>query len=215
MRKIFLDLGANNGCSVEKFIEQFPDSNEYEVYSFECNEKVFNILKNKKEFFNKKLKSFTPMQKAVWVNNMFKKFNGWDIVNQKIENDEEGVKCIDISQFIKDSFLENDYIVLKFDIEGAEYPVIEKMKNDGTLNYIDEIFGELHSVKKGYTAEDDFILLNTLKEYNLDLYVWCAQGGKKNQLKNKIYNKQQLELDYKKYEKRGMKINWETLKKYE
>jgi len=155
------------------------------------------------------------MQKAVWVNNMFKKFNGWDIVNQKIENDEEGVKCIDISQFIKDSFLENDYIVLKFDIEGAEYPVIEKMKNDGTLNYIDEIFGELHSVKKGYTAEDDFILLNTLKEYNLDLYVWCAQGGKKNQLKNKIYNKQQLELDYKKYEKRGMKINWETLKKYE
>jgi len=54
------------------------------------------------------------------------------------------VKCIDLSGFLKNNFDKNDYIIIKLDIEGAEYEVIRKMKKDGTLSYADEIYIEFH-----------------------------------------------------------------------
>jgi hypothetical protein len=43
-----------------------------------------------------------------------------------------------------DSFSKEDYIVLKVDIEGAEYEVLEKMFEDGSIEYIDELYIEWH-----------------------------------------------------------------------
>ena len=43
------------------------------------------------------------------------------------------VPTIDFSQFISDNFEITDEVVLKMDIEGAEYAVINKMLNDGTF----------------------------------------------------------------------------------
>ena len=37
MRKIFLDCGANDGCSVRKFINENKDYKDYFVHSFEPN----------------------------------------------------------------------------------------------------------------------------------------------------------------------------------
>jgi len=54
------------------------------------------------------------------------------------------VKCIDLSSFLKNNFDRNDYIIIKLDIEGAEYEVLRKMKKDGTLSYVDEIYIEFH-----------------------------------------------------------------------
>lgn len=175
MRKIFLDCGAHNGCSIQMFANLFPDHNEYEVYSFECDEGRFKQLSIKGlelDFFN-----FNPIKKAIWVSNGKKVFDGWQLKDTTSIDDKNGVDAIDLSQFVLDNFSKNDYIILKIDVEGAEYKVIDKMDNDGSLAYISKIYGELHGPKKGYSIEDNNKLLNQVWKYNLKLLNWDALEG--------------------------------------
>lgn len=54
------------------------------------------------------------------------------------------VKCIDFSRWIRRNFSRRDHLVVKMDIEGAEYPVLEKMVAEGTIDYIAELIVEFH-----------------------------------------------------------------------
>lgn len=175
MRKIFLDCGAHDGCSVKMFTDLYPDYDEYEIYSFECDDKRFSQLVNKGRQLN--LSNFHPIKKAIWINDGKKIFDGWQFKNTTNDNDNQGVDTLDLSQFIINNFSEDDYIILKIDIEGAEYKVIDKMNSDGSLKYISKIYGELHGPKKGYTIEDNNTLLNQIWSHNLKLLNWDALEG--------------------------------------
>jgi FkbM family methyltransferase len=54
------------------------------------------------------------------------------------------VECVDFSRWITKNLSKGDYIVVKMDIEGAEYAVLEKMLADGSIDYIDELIIEFH-----------------------------------------------------------------------
>jgi FkbM family methyltransferase len=54
------------------------------------------------------------------------------------------VRCIDFSRWIRRNFTRQDHIVVKMDIEGAEYPVLEKMVAEGTIDYVTELIVEFH-----------------------------------------------------------------------
>jgi len=60
------------------------------------------------------------------------------------------VECIDFSRWVLDNFKEDDHIIVKMDIEGAEFRVLVKMIHDGSINYINELYVEWHF------AFDDF-----------------------------------------------------------
>ena len=60
------------------------------------------------------------------------------------------VPSIDFSKWIKKTFKKSDYIVVKMNVEGAEYEVFEKMLADNTLEYINEIYVQWHWSKMGY-----------------------------------------------------------------
>ena len=60
------------------------------------------------------------------------------------ESDSFTVETINFSQFILDNFDINDNIVLKMDIEGEEYNVLEQMVNDKSIQYINKLFIEWH-----------------------------------------------------------------------
>ena len=49
------------------------------------------------------------------------------------------VQCVDLSEFIKNNFAKEDNIIIKMDIEGSEYDTLEKMIDDGTIEYINII----------------------------------------------------------------------------
>ena len=52
MRKVFLDLGAHAAISVKKFREEYPNSDEYEIISFEfATEIKLNDTNNTKKIF--------------------------------------------------------------------------------------------------------------------------------------------------------------------
>ena len=54
------------------------------------------------------------------------------------------VECIDFSRWIRRNFDRRDHLVVKMDIEGAEYPVLEKMVADGTIDSVKELIVEFH-----------------------------------------------------------------------
>lgn len=175
MRKVFLDCGAHNGCSVQMFCSAYPDYLDYEIYSFECDEGRFNQLVQKGSELA--LTNFYPSKKAIWISNGKKVFNGWQLQNTYEEDDSRGVDSLDLSQFILDNFSKDDYIILKMDIEGAEYQVVNKMHHDGSLSYISKFYGELHGPKKGYSVKDNDILLQQVWKSGIKLLNWDALEG--------------------------------------
>tara|TARA_B100001250_G_scaffold316579_1_gene278988 strand:+ start:714 stop:1301 length:588 start_codon:yes stop_codon:yes gene_type:complete len=148
MKKVLLDCGANKGQSYDVFFKNRDDADQYEIHCFEPSPTFSSYLSEK---------SATYHQEAVWIEDgtmdFYDKGNSLSgtIYKNKVDNKGGGEKiqvdCIDFSKFIIDNFNKDDYIIVKFDIEGAEYKVIEKMLEDKTFEYVDEFFIEFHGAK--------------------------------------------------------------------
>lgn len=177
MRNIFLDCGANIGNSVDMFLDKYPKANQYEIFSFEANPKQKKFFENKKtNFFNK----------AVWVKDGTLRF-----YLGKSEKSESSsvykhkktgrlsltptiVPCIDFSKWIMDTFSKDDNIILKLDIEGAEYDVLKKMFKDKSIDYIKKLYVDWHWNKVDYPQEQHNHLVDKLKKIGIIPYNWDA-----------------------------------------
>lgn len=172
MRKVFIDCGGHCGCSIRKFRELHNDSGEYEIYSFECNEDLFKYFEGL---------DVTLIPKAVWIENCTKKLylgldkqkQGSSLMEDKKTyidtNVYREVLCIDFPQWLKDNFTEEDYIVLKLDIEGAEYAILNKMIENNTIKIIKELFVEFHSKRMKGNYDN-----NIVKKLNIKVGRWNA-----------------------------------------
>lgn len=230
MRKIFIDGGANKGQSTENFISRFSEfklePENWEIYMIEpnsgCNgkiEKVINKYKNDDGF------NITYYNKALWKNDdelTLKHNSGGDGCTEsgstvfKNGPKTQKVKSIHLSKWIKENFNKDDYIILKLDIEGAEYEIINDLYKTDTLSYINTIHGELHGIKKGYNINDDLILLEQLKKYDLKLWTWNGSNHTKP-IYGSVYSWDKLESEYKKWETRNYSLepDWDSLKHYQ
>jgi len=184
MKKIFLDCGTHYGEGLTTFISMFNMDNEWEIYSFEPNKYLWEGHFNQNENENIKY-----INKAIHVNNDLISFNiaypntdASSIYKNHIgDNFYETlqVKCLDLSQFILDNFSKDDYIVIKMDIEGAEYGVLRKMIADNSISYINELFVEFHSHKddnaikeNGENKNSTFELINQIKQLGINFTHW-------------------------------------------
>jgi FkbM family methyltransferase len=175
-RKIFLDCGANDGSSVKFFRENFPDHQEYEIYCFEPNPGIVKTFP--------KENGVTLINKAVYHFDGTKIFHTTNFINctsgtlSKIKGakykHKVTVETIDLSKWIMKNFDPQDYIVMKLDVEGAEYRVLSKMFKDLSIKYINELYGEFHGRKVGKTKKDDQKIIDTLKSFGLVMYYWDA-----------------------------------------
>ena len=57
------------------------------------------------------------------------------------------VECVDFSDWLKNHFNRNDYIIVKMDVEGAEYAILSKMIRDDTIDFVNEFYIEFHTGK--------------------------------------------------------------------
>lgn len=145
--KVFIDTGAHRGVVSQKFHKKHPN---YKIYAFEPN-----------PFADTKLPlGATLIKKAVWVENLTKDFylyedtasEGCTLMYNKVaptinRTNPIQVECIDFSRWILDTFSKEDKIVLKMDIEGAEYEVLNKMIDDKSIEYINKLYPEFHANK--------------------------------------------------------------------
>jgi len=184
MRKIFLDCGAHCGCSVRKFRQETIDFEDYEIYCFEANHNLIPYL-NKEP-------NITVIHKAVWSKDSQQQFfilgtqpicGGSTLFASKAKKarliETVETDTVDLSGWIMSNFNKDDYIFLKMDIEGAEYSTLDKMVEDGSIEYIDRFEGEWHAHKIGMSTKITFDMIKKLKEYGLSSKEWNAINREK------------------------------------
>lgn len=176
MRKVFIDLGAYDGDTIEQFYNWghlLGDPYEFEVYAFEPNPEHQEKLK-KLEDTKPKLK---VSNKAAWTYDGFIDFTVDDVgstIMQSKKNWGNGmiipVPCFDFSTWLKQ--FKNDYVIVKMDIEGAEFSVLEKMIIEGSIWAVDRLWAEMHPNKvTDYTTTYKNNLVAQLKVMT-DFWEW-------------------------------------------
>lgn len=207
MRKIFLDCGANRGQSIVGAKKQF--GSDVEVYSFEAVPILYDKLIEK---WNNDPKVHL-YNNAVWDKEDIVKIyisTEWSDAStlyleksdRKIDKDlYSEVKSINLSKFIENNFNIDDYIILKLDIEGAEYDVLYHLAQTGVLSYINELWGEWHLDKfpRDYIIEhlgykQDFIF-NKLEELKLPFKEWHVYLDDNDKLLLTLDDENKMPLD--------------------
>jgi len=170
MKKVLIDCGSHVGGFTEFFLENVPTAKDYEIHLFEPNPRF-------KDCYGEIKGTYHP--EAVWIEDgeidlalgTYKGLSSSVIAGKKRHinyNNKIKVKCIDFGKWIKETFNKDDYIVLKMNMEGAEYEVLPKMFEDGSIEYIDLLFGELHKEKfTGRTHREDVFIMKNLRKHNL------------------------------------------------
>jgi len=168
MKKVFLDCGAHLGQGLKHLIKLKAMDPSWEIHSWEANPYTYaHLIENYSQnftnvkFHNAAISTFdgfidmnieTTKQKKSDVVTDFGQgssivgLEDWDSgLHKGTFTKKEKIVSIDFSNWIRNNFQPKDYVIIKFDIEGAEYDVLEKIIQDGTLEYIDEIYIEWHS----------------------------------------------------------------------
>lgn len=140
MQKIFIDCGAHCGESILEAKKRFGD--DIKVISFEANP---NLAIPLQEHF-KNDSNVEINNAAVWIEDKKStKFylsvnwsDGSSIYKEKksggiSDNISVDVPSIDLSKFIRDLKKDN-YIILKLDVEGAEYEILNHLIDENTFS---------------------------------------------------------------------------------
>jgi FkbM family methyltransferase len=185
-RNIFIDCGGNNGCSIRKFSREFDPRGRFVMYTFEPNP----IYESSYRSFN----NHELIKAAVHDRDGVATFyldredgDGSTLFRAKLTRDSGGhgsldiaapvqVRTIDLSRWIQQTLRPSDYIILKLDVEGAEYDILEKMSADSSLSRIKHLFVEWHWHKVGVEQSRHDKLLETLKRLSISITEWDAQG---------------------------------------
>jgi hypothetical protein len=74
------------------------------------------------------------------------------------------------------TFLDGDELILKLDIEGAEYAVLRSMLRDGSIRKISKLYIEFHGDRIGLPQEEHDQLIADLHRVGLHPCAWDAFG---------------------------------------
>lgn len=144
MTKCFIDCGAYTGDTCNLFMEHPEafgvegDPARYEVYAFEPGEQNWDF-----HF------PVTLIKKAVWVEECQVNFTG-GVSNQAATvvvppevRAGQAVEGLDFAAWLR-RFEGYEEVIVKMDIEGAEYPVLERLLETGAIEIITRLFVEFH-----------------------------------------------------------------------
>jgi FkbM family methyltransferase len=153
MRHAFVDLGANVGDVSAGFARDNP---RHDIYCIEPNETLIGQI-NRRAFDARR--TFITMWAAAWV------YDGTvdlfastapvaaTVVPGKVEHDPwpqidygspTAIPCFDFSRWLLRTFDLKDEVVVKMDVEGAEYDIIEKMIADRSILLVRKLICEWH-----------------------------------------------------------------------
>jgi len=172
MRKVFVDCGVREGDGIAAFLGDTAvgfgayarclrpreDALDFEFIGFESPN--YRGLQATRDRFSQV--TFTLHEKLVWVFDGEVPFDsdGDSVDCRLLEVSclDEGepwrhpnpaavvlsLPCVDLSRFLLDEFADDDYVVLKMDIEGAEYDVLNRVIEANALTRIRELYVEYH-----------------------------------------------------------------------
>jgi len=184
-RRVFIDCGANIGKVLDEFI---PKKQGFEFYAFEPQPELADTGKRLNEEYPGVFLEFYPY--AVWTENTEMDFylsarsgknykDASTLMTGHTKNDFEvdfkhpvRIRAIDFSEWIAQNFTPEDYIILKMDIEGSEYDVLEKMIATGTISYVNELIIEFHQFMNETITQERHNALVSILEKQLKMIIW-------------------------------------------
>lgn len=160
MAKAIVDAGGWKADSVKRLREIFGHGY---IFVFEPNPLL--------SYYYKDIPDCLLLNKAVWVEDTTLTFyygknkpgrSGSLILGKKdTTRSTTQVTAIDFDKWIKDTF-KNDKIILKMDIEGAEYKVLDHMIKGGSINNLELLFIEWHYLKIPGVSEEEHNRIKSL-----------------------------------------------------
>jgi FkbM family methyltransferase len=159
-RYIVVDVGARGPFFEDSFLTRYfsklPLSNSpsFDIYSFECDEKYHDLIRSAKHAFPPHTITLVPDAAYIREGNMT--FSG-NMGHLHLDNDtiivkssvnKKVVKTIDFSEWLRLNVKEADFVVVKLDVEGAEYAILNRLVDQKTICLIDELFVEVHFNRK-------------------------------------------------------------------
>lgn len=196
MAKIFFDCGTHYGEGLRQFSDMFQMNEEWKIHTFEANPVTYEVFKNRRlphlgsnvMAYNYAVTTYDG-EIDMYIESPDTEIRdtgqGSSIVSKDKWNPQDGilkfredlvpVPCIDLSKFLELHSSEDDFIVMKLDVEGAEYDILDKMLEDMTLHRISHLFVEFHA--KYFTnleemQQRELNLVNRIKNEGINLHHW-------------------------------------------
>jgi len=148
--KIFLDIGSHNGQTIELAIKKYPDQDLYmglEPVEYLADQTWAKIPPN---YINKvvirKIALDVNLSNGVFYEDMRRNKFGSSLMPDKVigKKKKEIVVVVESVLFFFKRFDHNDEIILKIDVEGKEYDILECMVENGLFYNIKKIYVEWH-----------------------------------------------------------------------
>lgn len=167
--QVFIDLGSHFGAIISKFIASKSYTKGCEIHAFEPNPVITE------NHFMRYPAGVIIHRKAAWIKdgsldfyiNHDPRVQGSSVCRDKITGDLDKknpvkIECIDFGAWLLRSFKAFDEIILKMNIEGAEYELLPKMINDGSIGMIKKLYLRHHWQKIGFPKSIDDKLMERL-----------------------------------------------------
>jgi FkbM family methyltransferase len=196
MKNVFLDLGTHYGQGLREFIASYEMDETWTIHTFEANPVTYEIFvrdwhKETPWVIHHNM-AVSDHDGTITVNLetppnegdtgmgssviSLDKWNPWGLRDRNHFQNQREVHCFSLSKFIRENFSKEDNIVIKMDIEGSEYDTLEKMIEEGTIEYVNSLTTEWHA--RFFTNKEEIELreqnlLNKLQTYDgLKLESW-------------------------------------------
>lgn len=181
-RKFFIDCGAHTGESIRLFRTQYPNASDYKIISFEANTNM------KEKFMTPEFADVEFHNEAVWTADGFTDLymHDWTVgmtlckENKRVHLNEAPLRvpCVDFGKWMLNNFTADDYIVLKLDVEGVEYEVLQQMFNDGSFDLVDKLYIEWHYGNRPIAVEEHDRIVAEVNARGIKDWPWCAGPGR-------------------------------------
>jgi FkbM family methyltransferase len=152
MKKVYIDCGSHDGGSITEFLQSASifikraDASVYKIYAVEPNAGYHKL--------QEKFPTVEVLASAAWLYDGEVEFKNAEgslsscVSQYTMQCYDESYSqrtvfpCFDLAQFILN--LDAEYIVLKMDVESAEYDLIPRLIETKAINKINEIYVEFH-----------------------------------------------------------------------
>lgn len=199
-RRIFLDCGGYDGCSVIEFLTARPG---YRVVSFEPNPQLWGyyrwlpttLVKQAVTTFDGRVALTLDPVDADGSSILADKAVVFDRSVPNSECPTIHAECLDLSAHLARTIGPEDHVALKLDVEGAEYDILERMLADGTIDLVDELLVEFHWHKCGVSEDRHDALVEALRA-RTHVTEWDAAGSAVHQRGRKVLVARLLRLPW-------------------
>lgn len=154
---IFVDGGAHFGESFMAFKKtKLYSQHPWEIYAIEARPDLIEKIP--------RIPRLTIINKAIWIEDGYVDFYLTEssyrasLFKFSTTHKREPIKVesFDFGKWLQGNFSKNDYIIVSFDICGAEFYVLRKMLTDKTIEYVDRLYVEfIDEDEPDFLADDE------------------------------------------------------------